>query len=110
MYFCEVWGEILRQAWRNLTAHRRRAVLTLLSISIGIFSVSAVQVFTYSIELSIVDRFERFGVSVVYVHHFPWTFDGGEDWQKYARRPRMTLRELEGLRQGLQGEAWVALF
>ncbi len=110
MYFCPVWAEILRQAWRNLTAHRRRAVLTLLSISIGIFSVSAVQVFTYSMELSIVDRFERYGVSVVYVHHFPWKFDGGEDWQKYARRPRMTLRELEGLRQGLQGEAWAALF
>lgn len=109
MYFCEVWGEILRQAWRNLTAHRRRAVLTLLSIAIGIFSVSAVQVFTYSMEQSIVERFERYGVSIVYVHHFPWKFGGGQDWQKYARRPRVTLRDLEGMRQGLQHQAWVAL-
>ncbi len=108
MYFCDVWAEIFRQAWRNLTAHRRRALLTLLSIAIGIFSISAVQVFTYSMERSIIDRFERYGVSVVYVHHFPWKFGDGEDWQKYARRPRMTPRELEGLRQSLQEEAWVA--
>ncbi len=109
MYFCSVWAEILRQAWRNLTAHRRRALLTLLSIAIGIFSVSAVQVFTYSMERSIVDRFERYGVSVVYVHHFPWKFNGGEDWQKYERWPRVTLRDLEGMREGLQSQAWIAL-
>ncbi len=109
MYFCDVWAEILRQAWRNLTAHRRRALLTLLSIAIGIFSISAVQVFTYSMERSIVNRFERYGVSVVYVHHFPWKFDRGEDWSKYVRRPRVTLRDLEGMREGLQSQAWVAL-
>ncbi len=104
-----MWIEILRQAWRNLTAHRRRALLTLLSIAIGIFSVSAVQVFTYSMERSIVSRFERYGVSIVYVHHFPWKFDGGEDWQKFARRPRVTLQDLERMREYFQGQAWVAL-
>ncbi len=109
MYFCYVWAEIFRQAWRSLTAHRRRALLTLLSIAIGIFSISAVQVFTYSMERSIIDRFERYGVSVVYVHHFPWKFDGGEDWQKYARRPRVTLRDLEGMREALQSQSWIAL-
>ncbi len=100
--------EALRQAWRNLTAHRRRALLTLLSIAVGIFSISAVQIFTYSMEYSIRTRFERFGISTLYVHHFPWKFDGNEEWAKYARRPRVSLRDLEGLQESLKDEAWSA--
>lgn len=100
--------EVLRQAWRNLNAHRRRALLTLLSIAVGIFSISAVQIFTYSMEQAIKARFERFGVSTLYIHHLPWKFDAKEEWGRYMRRPRVSLRDLEGLEGALKDEAWSA--
>ncbi|MCX8111754.1 MAG: ABC transporter permease [Bacteroidia bacterium] len=91
-----------------MSAHRRRSLLTLLTIAVGIFSVSSVRVFTYSMERSIVGRFERLGASTVYVHHLPWRFSA-EDWGVYFRRPRMSLVDYEALQSGLGDQAWVAL-
>lgn len=101
-------AEAWRQALRNVGAHRRRSFLTLFTIAIGIFSITAVRVFTYSMERTIVGRFERLGASTVYVHHFTWRFSGS-DWQKEWRRPRLSLVDYEVVRKSLQGEAWVAL-
>jgi len=101
-------AEAWRQALRNVGAHRRRSFLTLLTIAIGIFSITAVRVFTYSMERTIVGRFERLGASTVYVHHFTWRFSGS-DWQKEWRRPRLSLTDYEVVQKGLEGEAWVAL-
>lgn len=101
-------AEAWRQAIRNLGAHRRRSVLTLLTIAVGIFSVASVRVFTYSMGRSIVGRFERLGASTVYVHHFPWRFDGG-DFRKYLRWPRVSLVDYEAVRAALREEGWVAL-
>ncbi|MCS7297637.1 MAG: ABC transporter permease [Bacteroidia bacterium] len=92
-----------------MEAHRRRSLLTLLSISVGIFSVSSVRVFTYSMERSIISRFEKLGTSTLYVHHFPWIFSSTENWEKYFRRPRISLLDYEAVRNGLSEEAWVAL-
>lgn len=103
-----MFEEAFRQALRNVSAHRRRSILTLLTIAVGIFSVSSVRVFTYSMERSIVGRFERLGTSTVYVHHFPWRFSGG-NWADYLRRPRISLMDYEAVQSGLGGEAWVAL-
>ncbi len=101
-------AEAWRQAPRNVGAHRRRSFLTLLTIAIGIFSITAVRVFTYSMERTIVGRFERLGASTVYVHHFTWRFSGS-DWQKEWRWPRLSLTDYEVVQKGLEGEAWVAL-
>jgi len=101
-------AEAWRQAWRNVGAHRRRSILTLVTIAIGIFSITTVRVFTYSMERTLVDRFERLGASTVYVHHFTWRFSGS-DWQKEWRRPRISLVEYELLRKALRDQAWVAL-
>lgn len=101
--------EILRQAFRNVGAHRRRSLLTLLTISLGIFSVASVRVFTYSMERSIISRFERLGASTVYVHHFPWKFSGNVPWEKYFRRPRISLVDYRAVREGLGDQAWVVL-
>jgi len=101
-------AEAWRQAWRNLGAHRRRSILTLVTIAIGLFSITAVRVFTYSMERTLVDRFERLGASTVYVHHFTWRFSGS-DWQKEWRRPRISLVEYELARKALRDKAWVAL-
>ncbi|MEN2993410.1 MAG: ABC transporter permease [Bacteroidia bacterium] len=103
-----MFEEVLRQALRNITAHRRRSLLTLLTIAIGIFSVTAIHVFSFSMRESILERFEALGSSTVYVHHFPWTFEE-EDWRKYQRRPRITLTDYQQVRQGLGEAAWVAL-
>ncbi|MCS7161730.1 MAG: ABC transporter permease [Bacteroidia bacterium] len=103
-----MFGEVLRQALRNVAAHQRRSLLTLLTIAIGIFSVTAIHVFSFSMRESILERFEALGSSTVYVHHFPWTFEE-EDWQKYQRRPRITLTDYQQVRQGLEGAAWVAI-
>ena len=101
-------AEAWRQGIRNLGAHRRRSTLTLLTIAVGIFSVASVRVFTYSMERSIVGRFERLGASTVYVHHFPWRFDGG-DFRRYLRWPRISLVDYEAVRTALGAEGWVAL-
>lgn len=103
-----MFGEAFRQTLRNIEAHRRRSFLTLLTIAIGIFSVVSVRVFTYSMERSIIGRFERLGTSTVYVHHFPWRFSD-ENWQEYFRRPRISPTDYDAVRSGLIAEAWVAL-
>lgn len=102
-----MFGEALRQALRNMSAHQRRSLLTLLTIAVGIFSVSSVRVFTYSMERSIVGRFERLGTSTVYVHHMPWRFSG-ENWEAYFRRPRVSILDYEAAQTALGEEAWVA--
>ncbi|MCS7189753.1 MAG: ABC transporter permease [Bacteroidia bacterium] len=103
-----ILAEIWRQAVRNLEAHRRRSLLTLITIGIGIFSVTSVRVFTSSMERSIIGRFERLGASTVYVHHFPWQF-GGLDWERYLRRPRISWLEYVAVRKALGAEVWAAL-
>ncbi|MCS6896061.1 MAG: ABC transporter permease [Bacteroidia bacterium] len=103
-----MFAEAFRQTLRNIQAHRRRSILTLLTIAVGIFSVASVRVFTYSMERSIVGRFERLGTSTVYVHHFPWRFSD-ENWQDYFRRPRIGLVDYEAVRSSLGAEAWIAL-
>lgn len=100
-------AEAGRQAVRNIGAHRRRSFLTLLTIAVGIFSVASVRVFTYSMERSIIARFERLGASTVYVHHFSWGFSS-KDWIKELQRPRISLIDYEAVRQEMGEVAWVA--
>lgn len=103
-----MFREALRQALRNLEAHRRRSILTLLTVAVGIFLVTSVRVFTTSLERSIVRRFERLGTSTVYVHHLPWRFSEG-NWELYMRRPRISVLDYEAVRLSLGDQVWAAL-
>ncbi|MCS6790979.1 MAG: ABC transporter permease [Bacteroidia bacterium] len=100
--------EAWKQSLRNIQAHRRRSLLTLLTIGVGIFSVAGVRIFISSMESSLIQRIERLGASTVYVHHFPWRFSD-DHWEKYLRRPRIAWSDYYAVRGALRNDAWVAL-
>ncbi len=78
--------ESILQALQQLNANKLRSFLSLLGISIGIFSIIGVLSAVDSLEDNIKGSLDKLGSDVVYVSKWPWANTSG-DWWKYMRRP-----------------------
>jgi putative ABC transport system permease protein len=89
-------------AVQSVTVNRLRAMLSLLGITIGIFSIIAVFTIVDSLETNIRESVNSLGSDVVYVEKWPWTPPEGENeypWWKYMNRPLPTFDEYEFIKQ-----------
>ncbi len=89
-------------AVQSVTVNRLRAMLSLLGITIGIFSIIAVFTIVDSLETNIRESVNSLGSDVVYVEKWPWTPPEGENeypWWKYMNRPLPTYDEYEFIKQ-----------
>ncbi|MFO7998196.1 MAG: ABC transporter permease [Bacteroidales bacterium] len=84
-------------ALTSILANRLRTILTLLGITIGIFSIISVFSVVDSLERQIRSSIEALGDNVVYVQKWPWQFGGDFQWWRYANRPVPHTRELDEL-------------
>jgi len=86
--------ESLRFAWHSLTANKLRTFLSLLGITIGIFSIITVFTVVDSLESNIRKSVASLGDNVIFVQKWPWEFGGDYPWWKYLNRPVPTIEEL----------------
>lgn len=103
--------ESLRFAWRALKSNILRTVLSLLGVTIGIFSIIAVLTLVDSLEKNIRESFNFLGSNVIYVGKWPFTGGGGRDWWKeYITRPNVSYTEYRFLRANMKTAATVSIF
>jgi putative ABC transport system permease protein len=103
--------ESLGFAWRALKSNILRTVLSLLGVTIGIFSIIAVLTLVDSLEKNIRDSFDFLGSNVIYVGKWPFTGGNGRDWWKeYIKRPNVSYAEYKFLRANMQDAQTVAIF
>lgn len=83
-----------------IMANKVRTTLSLLGITIGIFSIISVFTVFDSIERNIRDSISSLGSNVLYVQKWPWIMGGNDyPWWKYIRRPEPSVAELQELQK-----------
>jgi putative ABC transport system permease protein len=87
MKFLRQLFESIRFAWQALKSNILRTVLSLLGVTIGIFSIVAVYTFVDSMNAGITSEIDSFGKGVIYVGKWPWVFSNNFPWWKYMNRP-----------------------
>ncbi len=81
-------------AIQAITTNKTRTLLSLLGISIGIFSVISVFTVFDSMERSVHKTIDSLGNNVLFVAKWPWVMDGSSPWWEYIKRPEPKLQEL----------------
>ena len=87
--------ESLVFAYRSLVINKVRAVLSLLGITIGIFSIISVFTVFDSLQSNIKSEINSLGSNVLFIQKWPWVMGGGMPWWKYFQRPQPTLQEMK---------------
>jgi putative ABC transport system permease protein len=91
--------ESLLFAWHSLVTNKLRSFLSLLGITIGIFTIIFVFTIVDGLESNIRGSLQSLGNNVVYVQKWPWIFANEYPWWKYINRPTPKYHELEELRR-----------
>ncbi len=81
-------------ALQSIRVNKVRTLLSLLGITIGIFSVISVFTVFDSMERSIKSSIDELGDNVLFVQKWPWAMGGDYPWWKYWQRPDPKLAEL----------------
>ena len=95
-------GESFRFAADALRQNKLRTMLSLLGITIGIFTIisvfSAVDTLRYKLQSSV----DKLGSNTLFVQKWPWIFGGDFQWWKFVNRPQPTLRDYNALKDRLE--------
>lgn len=90
--------ESLTFAFHSLKANKLRTFLSLLGITIGIFTIISVFTVIDSLEKFITDSLNSLGSEIVYIQQMPWGLEEGQTeypmW-KYIQRPVATPEEAD---------------
>ncbi|WP_426060608.1 ABC transporter permease [Hymenobacter sp. B1770] len=93
--------ESFRFAWDALKSNLLRTILSLLGVTVGIFSIISVFTIVDSLEANIRSSLDFAGDKVIYVSKWPLDFRPDFPWWKYFQRPVPTPREFQQLRRQL---------
>ncbi len=102
--------ESVLQAWQQLSANRLRTLLSLLGITIGIFSIISILAAVDSLENEVLNNFSKLGDDVVYVSREPWNEHPGSQYWKYLKRPYPGYEDYQALKASLDGKDEISLF
>lgn len=80
-------------ALRTLWLNKLRTFLSVLGITVGIFSIILVFTLTDSMEKNVRNSVESLGTDVVFVQKWPWEFGEDYPWWKYMNRPTASKSE-----------------
>jgi putative ABC transport system permease protein len=101
MVIFKLIGESFRFAFDALRQNKMRTLLSLLAITIGIFTIitvfSAVDTFRGKLQASV----DKLGSNTIYVQKWPWSF-GDYPWWKYMNRPVPSIRDFESLQKRIK--------
>ncbi len=85
-------------AVQSLMANKLQTALSLLGITIGIFSVITVFTLIDSLENKIRTSINSLGSEIIYVQKWPWIF-GDYPWWKFYQRPVPNIKDMEAIRK-----------
>jgi putative ABC transport system permease protein len=104
--------ESFRFAAKALKSNLLRTILSLLGVTIGIFSIVGVLTFVDSLEKNIKDSLNFLGSGVIYFQKWPFVPEGGEEykWWEYWRRPNPSYAEYKFLEANLKNASSIAIF
>jgi len=90
-------------AFQAIVAHKLRTLLSLLGVTIGIFSIIAVFTLVDTMKLSLEDSFDMLEDDVIFVQKMPWAPEPGEEyeWWKYIQREQPTMQHMDLLNERL---------
>ncbi len=89
-------------AFEALRVNKLRTFLSLLGITIGIFTIISVLTVVDSLENNIRTSVNKLGSNVLYVQKWPWAFSDDYPWWKYFQRPNPQIQEEQELKKRLQ--------
>lgn len=102
MLFLKLVVESFNFAYKSLIVNPLRTFLSLLGITIGIFSIISIFTIFDSMERTVRNSMDKLGGNVVYLQKWPWTPPPGENeypWWKYLNRPVPKLLEAEEIQR-----------
>ena len=94
-------GESFRFASDALRQNKLRTMLSLLGITIGIFTIIAVFSGVDTLRNKLQDSVDKLGSKTIFVQKWPWSFSGDYPWWKYINRPVPSLRDYQKLQARL---------
>lgn len=94
MIFLKLLKESFIFALHAIIVNKTRTGLSLLGITIGIFSVISVFTIFDSMESSIRTSINSLGNNVLFIQKWPWAMGGEYPWWKYFQRPQPKISEL----------------
>lgn len=97
----KVLYESIVQGLHQLTANKLRTFLSLLGITIGIFSIVAVQSAIDSMKISVKNSFNELGSDVVYIDRNPWDETNEDNFRIYDKFPEPDYFEYQALDERL---------
>ena len=87
-------GESFSFAFVSVKANKLRTFLSLLGITIGIFSIISVFTMVDALEENVRSGIESLGSNVIYIQRVPWYDDSGEfKWWEFRQRPAIKYEE-----------------
>ncbi len=104
MLFLKLFRESILFAINALIVNKLRTFLSLLGISIGIFTIITVFTFVDYIEFSVQSSVQKLGNDVVYVQKWPWAFGSDYPWWKYFNRANPSYKDYEELNRRVDPE------
>ncbi len=102
--------ESLRFAGESLRDNPLRSSLSLLGVTVGIFSIIMVYTLVDSLELAIRGSFNFLNEKVVYVQKWPWSFEPNYPWWKYLNRPVAKPSDFQFLQEKIENAEALALY
>ena len=99
-------------AWKALKSNILRTILSLLGVTVGIFSIIAVFTLVDSLEKNIKSSFDFLGTGVIYIEKWPFTAEGNGPykWWDYWRRPSASFNEFKFLNTNLRNKSAMTIF
>jgi len=109
-----IFFKLLRESYifaiHELMVNKTRTILTLLGITIGIFSIISVLTVFDSLERSMRKGIDSLGSNVLFIQKWPWTMGGDFQWWKYYQRPQPTLADLREIQKRSVASEGSAMF
>jgi putative ABC transport system permease protein len=87
-------------AFHSLISNKLRSILSVIGITIGIFSIITVFTAVDSLEMNIKSSLQSLGKNVIYIDKWQWV-GGGNDypWWKYVNRPDARYSEIKSIKE-----------
>lgn len=95
--FLRIFKESIISAANALATNKLRTFLSLLGITIGIFTIILVFTVLDSMENNLRKSVKSLGEDVVFIEKWPWTFGPDYPWWKYIQRPQPSFAELDDI-------------
>jgi len=102
MIFFKLLRESFIFALDALRQNKLRTVLSLLGITIGIFTIIAVFSGVDTMRDNLQGSVNKLGSNSIFVQKWPWTFGNDYPWWKYMQRPVPKLRDYNELQKRVQ--------